>query len=105
MVRLPVPLAKNRGGANTRTNQRRVCRMFPACGPNRKLQCWRRSVDGRQRAAHGVRVAWGSMAPAVPSRSPFREFGEGQAAKVVRGLGCLAARREECAFVGLAGLN
>src|SRR5438132_12167235 len=40
-----------------------------------------------------------------PSRRPFRGLGKGQAAKVVRSFRCLAARCEECAFVGLQELN
>src|SRR5205823_14031706 len=45
------------------------------------------------------------MAPAVPSRGPFARFGEGQAAQVVRSLGCLAAGSKEGPFVGLQELD
>ena len=44
---------------------------------------------------------WG----ALPSRRPFCGLGKGQAAKVVRRLGCLAAGCKECPFVGLQKLN
>src|ERR1700730_4744619 len=45
---------------------------------------------------------WG---PAVPSRRPFHGIGKGQAAQVVRCLGCLAARCKECPLVGLQELD
>jgi len=41
----------------------------------------------------------------APSGRPFGWFGDGQASKVVGGLGCLAAGCEECPSVGLQELN
>jgi hypothetical protein len=40
-----------------------------------------------------------------PSRCPFRRLGKGQAAKVVRSPGRMAAGCEECAFVGVQQLD
>src|SRR5258708_17880436 len=105
MGQSPDQLAKSRAGAPSKTNQSRVCQMFPASDPRRILRCWRPSADGRRRTAHGVRVAWGSMAPALPSRCPFGRIGKGQSAKVVGSLGCLAASCKGCPFFGLQKLK
>src|SRR5438067_294612 len=95
-------LAQSRAGEATKTSQRRLCRKFAASGRRRTLRCWPSSAGGHRTAAHGVRVGgdwmWGR---AVPSRGPFRGLGKNQTAKVVRGLGCLAAGCKEGPFVGL----
>src|SRR6266446_1244648 len=101
MGQSPARLARSRAGETSRTNQRRVRRTSPAGGRRRKLRWWRQSVDGRQRAAD----VWGWKSPPAPSRRDFRGLGKRQAPQVVRSLGCLTARCEECPFVGLQELN
>ena len=61
----------------------------------------RMDVEERLTAQRAVRT----LASPAPSRRPLSGLGKGQAAQVVRSLGCLAAGCKERPFVGLQKLN